>query len=356
MSQQNQFDLIVIGGGSAGMAAAIRVALCGLKVIVFDAAGEFYDKPCGEGLMPPAIDCLEKLGVRVAKKFDFQGIRSFGYDGQSSLVAFPGRAKGFGIRRRELRGAMWSRARELQVEIRTESIKSIEERGELVHVGAVSAPWLCLASGSRSALTRSLAPMSARANFARFGLRRHAQMVPWSDCVEVYWAREAELYVTPVADDTVNFAVLSWSPMSFEQALKLFPAVEQKLKGVHWVDESRGVGPLMRRAAWFQRGRVLLAGDAAGFLDAMTGEGNALALAAGIAAADAVVSGRVTSYPGIWRQLTWRYWALTWSLLWLTRPGGLRFWIVRLVTRHAVIFRLGLRFMLGPQSLRAIRR
>ncbi|MGB8062426.1 MAG: FAD-binding protein, partial [Candidatus Sulfotelmatobacter sp.] len=45
-------DVFVIGGGPAGLAAAIAARKCGLRVIVADAAQPPIDKACGEGLMP----------------------------------------------------------------------------------------------------------------------------------------------------------------------------------------------------------------------------------------------------------------------------------------------------------------
>src|SRR5665648_584872 len=42
----------------------------------------------------------------------------------------------------------------------------------------------------------------------RFGLRRHYRVAPWTDLVEVHWARSAEAYVTPVAPDLVGVALL----------------------------------------------------------------------------------------------------------------------------------------------------
>jgi flavin-dependent dehydrogenase len=64
LARVNDRDLIVIGGGSAGMAAAIRGALLGLKVMVFDPAGEDFDKPCGEGLML-LTDATRGCGIEI---------------------------------------------------------------------------------------------------------------------------------------------------------------------------------------------------------------------------------------------------------------------------------------------------
>jgi menaquinone-9 beta-reductase len=59
----NSTDVFVIGGGPAGLAAAIAVRQQGFRVVVADGAKPPIDKACGEALMPEAIAALEGLGV-----------------------------------------------------------------------------------------------------------------------------------------------------------------------------------------------------------------------------------------------------------------------------------------------------
>jgi flavin-dependent dehydrogenase len=61
----NSTDVFVIGGGPAGLAAAIAARQQGFRVVVADGAKPPIDKACGEALMPDAIAALEKLGVAV---------------------------------------------------------------------------------------------------------------------------------------------------------------------------------------------------------------------------------------------------------------------------------------------------
>jgi flavin-dependent dehydrogenase len=68
-------------------------------------------------------------------------------------------------------------------------------------------------------------------------------------------------------------------------------------------------------------GRVLLVGDAAGYIDALTGEGMGLAFGAAEVLVDCVVRDRVDTYDHRWRQLTRRYRVLTEALVQATaRP------------------------------------
>ena len=56
-------DVAIVGGGPAGLSAAILAKQSGLDVVVFEAQSGTIDKACGEGLMPPALVSLEQMGV-----------------------------------------------------------------------------------------------------------------------------------------------------------------------------------------------------------------------------------------------------------------------------------------------------
>ena len=91
----------------------------------------------------------------------------------------------------------------------------------------------------------------------------------------------AEAYVTPVAPDMVGVAMLTSTRGSFDEHLRRFPALRDRLDGPMPLGDVLGAGPLRQRARRGVAGRVLLVGDAAGYVDALTGEGVALARGAG---------------------------------------------------------------------------
>ncbi|MEU9007841.1 FAD-dependent monooxygenase, partial [Streptomyces sp. NPDC048551] len=78
-------DLLVAGGGPAGLATAIHGALAGLEVVVLEPRPTPIDKACGEGLMPGAVRRFEELGVPVPGSA-FRGIRYV--DGATGLRSF----------------------------------------------------------------------------------------------------------------------------------------------------------------------------------------------------------------------------------------------------------------------------
>jgi flavin-dependent dehydrogenase len=76
------------------------------------------------------------------------------------------------------------------------------------------------------------------------------------------------------------------------------------------------------------RGRVLLVGDSAGYVDALTGEGIAIGIAQARAAVAAIADGRPARYERDWRRITRRHDLLTQGLLTVTRHRALRHRIV----------------------------
>jgi flavin-dependent dehydrogenase len=173
----------------------------------------------------------------------------------------------------------------------------------------------------------------------RFGLRHHYATAPWSDHVEIHWGEHGEAYVTPVEDDLVGVAVLTRRRMSLEDSLTDFPELREHLRGAEVVTSVMGAGPLRQRATRRVSGRVLLAGDASGYVDALTGEGIALGLAHARAAVAAVAAGKPEDYERAWRAASRRYSLLTHALVQSTRPDWARRALVPTAAALPAVFR-----------------
>ncbi len=308
-------DVLIIGAGPAGLAVAIRARQAGLGVLVVDrAAHPPLDKPCGEGLMPDAVARLEELGVRLAGQGrPFFGIRYLDGD----LVAegrFPGGAAGLGLRRTRLHQAMVEQALELGanlvwgVKVTGFEPDNLEGPAVVTAVGEVlRGRWLVAADGLRSPLRAQAGLVQERAQVRarqRFGVRRHFRLAPWTDVVEVYWAQDgsrrgaAEAYVTPVATNEVGVAIL-WSGSAgggFDALLARFPELQDRLQSAAPIHRDLGCGPLLQRVREVHRGRLALVGDAGGYLDAITGEGLALAFHQAFALVEAIRAGDLRAY------------------------------------------------------------
>jgi flavin-dependent dehydrogenase len=131
----------------------------------------------------------------------------------------------------------------------------------------------------------------------------------------VYWADSAEAYVTPVAADLVGVAVLCPGGRPYQAWLEDFPALRERLDGAEPASEVRGAGPLRQDVTARVRGRTLLVGDAAGYVDALTGEGISMGLTCARELVAALVADRPQDYDAAWRRTTRRYRILTGGLL-----------------------------------------
>lgn len=330
-------DLVVVGGGPAGLATAIRTRLAGLSVTVLDRSHPPVDKPCGEGLMPDAVARLREIGVE-PRGVPFRGIRYF--DGATLAEGvFPGQG-GLGVRRTELHGAFVQRAEEVGVDLHW-GVKAsgLGSEGVETEQGTFLARWIVGADGLRSQV-RSWAGLDREAGaFRRFGVRRHFAMAPWSDFVEVYWGPECEAYVTPVAADQVGIAFL-WSQgkAGFDDLLERIPALKAKIAGAPFSSKDRGTGPLHQRVRGVRRGNVALVGDAAGYLDAITGEGLAVALHESAALAEAIVAGDIGPYEKAHRRINRLPNFMTGMVLALERRPGLRARAIRALAAEPALF------------------
>lgn len=304
-------DMLVVGGGPAGLATALRGARSGLEVAVVERRSGPIDKACGEGLMPHTIRQLERLGVQTTGR-PFRGISYT--DGVRHVNAPFTFGAGRGVRRTALHRALLDAAADAGVRVIHDQVGEISQDATSVGTRQLRARYLAAADGLHSPIRRSLGLEQPSPGTRRWGIRRHVQIAPWSDYVEVHWAPGAEAYVTPVADDCVGIALLTSRRGGFDCHLEEFPALRDRIKG-HPHDPDRAAGPLRQKVSNRSAGRILLVGDAAGYVDAFTGEGLGLAFGAAELLVQSVIADRPADYDRQWRRMTRRYRALTAALL-----------------------------------------
>lgn len=353
--------LLVVGGGPAGLATAIHAAQAGREAVVIERQSGVIDKACGEGLMPAGVAALARLGIDPrGLGRPFRGIRYI--DGPHSAAADFAHGPGLGIRRLALHEALSARAAALGVARVEGRLRALSQDADGVQLTLGSGAqlrggWLVGADGLRSTvrglLGLGLPPVRPR----RLGLRQHYAVAPWSDHVEVHWSPGAEAYVTPVGPRLVGLAMLVTGALPeraaggppgqtpFDRLLGLFPALRERLQGAPVASHVRGAGPFETRVARRRAGRVLLVGDAAGYLDPLTGEGLKLGFLGAEAAVEAIVRGRPQDWERDWRRITRRYYLGTAGLLALTGQPRLRRWMVPLLARVPWVMGGVLRFM-----------
>ena len=321
------------------MATAIAARLRGFEVIVLDRAQPPLDKACGEGLMPDGVAVLEGLGVdlRGVDSHPFRGIRYID-DELSAEGEFPD-TPGLGIRRTELHGALRRCAETLGVDLRWGvGVRGIIAGGfETDHL-PVRGRWLIGADG-RASRIRKWAGLDGRSTRRRrFGVRRHFELEPWSDLVEMWWGDGCEAYVTPVGEGLVGVALLwSGTTSTFDELLRRFPGLQRRLENVPVASKDRGAGPLQQRCRAVVSGDLALVGDASGYLDAITGEGLALSFRQAAALIDAIAVGDLEQYVVAHRHIVRYPNAITRLLLLVERHPRLRRRVMRSLAADSLL-------------------
>ena len=305
-------DLLIVGGGPGGLATALHARRQGLSVILAEPRVTPIDKACGEGLMPGGLAELTSLGID-PPGLPFRGI-AYLSEHRRAEARFRG-GPGRGVRRTTLHASLAARAKEQDTEWISTRITSVDQDAAGVTAAGVRAKWLVAADGLHSAVRRAVGITAAAGKPRRYGVRRHFSIPPWSDFVEVHWSRWGEAYVTPVEPDLVGVAILS----RHRPDLGWFPELARRLQSADR-GRARGCGPLRQVVSRRVAGRVLLVGDAAGYEDALTGEGISLAVKQAGAAVTAIIDETPSSYEAAWRRITRDYRLLTRTLVLATAP------------------------------------
>jgi len=348
-------QVAVVGAGPAGLAAAINLARRGLEVVVCERRATPPDKACGEGLMPAGVCALATLGaLEHIGPQDCHSLTEVHYVQEDGTVAAgrlpsPG---GMGIRRTALASALARVASACGVQLLW-SCSVLDHRVSRQEVllltsgESIEAELLVAADGLHSPLRHAAGLEAPTSRRRRFGLRRHFRMQPAGPWVEVHLAAGVEAFVTPVGVHRVGVAFL-WDrvrlpgPVDFASFLARFPRLADRLADAPADSSPLGAGPLEQASSTRVQDRMVLIGDAAGYVDAVTGEGMSLAFAAAAALGEVAPSAlarganrdSLLPYEQHHRRYYRKYAAVTRAVLAVAQRPRLRRGLIYLLSRH----------------------
>ncbi|HKV04911.1 MAG TPA: NAD(P)/FAD-dependent oxidoreductase [Candidatus Acidoferrales bacterium] len=350
-------DVVIIGGGPAGLATAIAARQRNLKAVLIDARTPPIGKPCGEGLLPEAVEALANLGIRLdSSGAPFAGFRFT--DEKSSASARIGRGRGVGLRRKVLHRLLADRARELGVTLLWGArISALDSRGVSVGGELFPCTWLVGADGQRSSVRRIARLEPRRRHHFRFGFRRHFAVAPWTDLVEVHWGERCQMIVTPTDAEEICISLFSSDPrLRMDCALAQFPEVAARIRGARPVSREAGAVTALSRARAVARGNVALVGDAACSVDAVSGQGLSLAFQQALHLADAMAHQDLSEYERAHLRIFRPAVRMTRLLLWMNASSALRRKVIRLFASRPGLFANMISVHTGesaPESFRA---
>jgi len=317
-------DLLVIGAGPAGTAAAVTAAASGRHVVLVDAATFPRDKTCGDGLTTEALRRLDALGVPLPA-LDASGpvteVVVTTPSGRRITMRLPSGERARVMTRLDLDAALVEHARDTGADVRTgRRLVGLRAGADGVEAtlddgATLRAPFVVAADGNYSTARRLLAPDDPPATGDWYAFRQYFSGV---DDTRLWVLFERDLlpgyawvFPLPGGRANVGFGMLRGPGVTGKVMARRWrdllarPALRDVLGPVAAPQATHRAWPIPSRLDLDRLtiGRVLFAGDAAGVVDPMTGEGIAQALETGaLAAAAALVGGDPDAVAGCYRR------------------------------------------------------
>jgi menaquinone-9 beta-reductase len=348
--------VLIVGGGPAGLAAAIAARAQGLRVTLVDSRTPPIDKACGEGLLPEAVAALRSLGVDLsfASPTPFAGIR-FSDEHSSVSARFP-HGTAFGVRRTVLHKLLVDRAAEVGVSfVWGAHISQFNSVGAKVNGEWIRCRWLIGADGQQSSVRRFAKLGRDLRGPARFGFRGHYAVAPWTDLVEIAWGKRCQIVVTPTGAEEICVSLFSSdSHLRIDHALQEFPALARRLRCAQPVSTQAGAITSLGRARGVARGTIALVGDASGTVDGIAGQGLSLAFRQALALGEALGRGDLAYYESAHRRIMRNAARMTRLLLLINASSLVRRKAMRLFAARPAAFSNLISIHAGPASFDAL--
>ena len=291
-------DVVVVGSGPAGSAAAAGLARAGASVLLVEAARHPRPKACAEYASPRILEELARIGMRHADWSDaavpLRGMdlhvgsarARLGYAERSGRLRIA-----WGLDRRQFDARLAAHAARSGATLleQTRAVRLLSEDGRIVGAllrdarsgreSEVRADWVVGADGARSTVARQLGVERRVMAPRRLGLVAHyTGVAALVDHGEMHVGRDWYVGLAPTPGGELNVGMAlpldtatGSSAARFADAVDRLPAVAERLRGARRLTPIRGAAPIGHRVTRAAGPGWLLVGDAAGFVDPFTG-------------------------------------------------------------------------------------
>lgn len=321
------YDVVIIGAGPAGCAAALTLTKAGLSVALFDKAIFPRDKTCGDALIPDARHALEKLGLSkrvVELSCPTHGMRLISCDGSDVLV----RAHSACLPRLKLDGLLLESAIDAGARFLPghDFIGVLDENEETYRVEfnrgneivAARARWVLLATGAHS-VPIERAGLLLRAECRSFAVRQYVRSERLAkDFNELVFVFDNTIkggygWIFPGPDAVFNIGIGFFGSAhkhnnprrNYEQFIAKLPLAQELMRNGEIVSPLKGA-PLRTGLSGtrFATGGLLGIGECVGATFPLTGEGIGKAMETGILAAEAIIAKQYSGRAAVERAYT----------------------------------------------------
>jgi flavin-dependent dehydrogenase len=303
-------EVLICGGGPAGAIAALSLARRGVRVLLVDRAVFPRDKLCGDTLNPGALSELRAFGLDEGLRRGSMALRGMRVTGEGLDIDadYPGGLTGLGLSRRDLDAALIEAAAaggahvQQGVRVRAPLLDEGERRPTVR--GAIL-DWRGKTQRMPAIVTIAADGRRSTLGFATGLLRHPPSPRRWAIGAyvegaeglgprgEMHIRRDHYIGIAPLVGGRSNVCVVSSldggmrDPETFlKGALNRDPELAARFAHARIDSAVTSMGPLAVDASSAGLPGLLLAGDAAGFVDPITGDGVRLALRGGVLAAD----------------------------------------------------------------------
>lgn len=299
----DQYDAIVVGGGLAGLAAAIHLAGEGLSVLLFEKHPYPRHKVCGEYVSNEIGPYLRSLGISLPAAVPIRQLRLTTRAGRSLYADLP--LGGFGISRYALDETLYLQAIRIGVEVRIESVIKVdyESPGFTVHTTSEASyhgKVVIGAYGKRASLDRELGRDFINQRSPWLAVKAHYAFPSWpGEQVGLFPFRGGYAGLSRTESGACNFCYLA-SFKSFRPHGSIDSYQQQVLSQnsflKHFLSEAEMIFEAPLTIAQVSFGgkeavyrHILMCGDSAGMIHPLCGNGMAMALHGGKIAAECII-------------------------------------------------------------------